>query len=155
MSKPRPPTDPCNTVLLMLTGVDFARGNQRLDWCCQIRLSIGAAHVASELLGLIQSNIRSLQQTVEIVYAMAKANTPNAYGDMDQGVLECHELIVDIFANALGNFESSRDIGSRAQLSPHTGCANNPLNAFACEMVFANAVMSGVSRCSGMLGINS
>ena len=41
------------------------------------------------------------------------------------------------------------------QLSPHTGCASNLLNALASETALSKAVMSGVSRCSGMFGISS
>ena len=42
-----------------------------------------------------------------------------------------------------------------AQPSPHCAFANKPLNSGAVETARANASMSGSSRCSGMLGINS
>jgi hypothetical protein len=41
------------------------------------------------------------------------------------------------------------------QPSPHCAFANKPLNSDAVETARANASMSGSSRCSGMLGINS
>ena len=41
------------------------------------------------------------------------------------------------------------------QLSPHFDRANKPLNPAGCERALAKACMSGASRCSGMLGINS
>ena len=44
---------------------------------------------------------------------------------------------------------------SSAQPSPHCAFANKPLNSGAVETARANASMSGSSRCSGMLGINS
>jgi hypothetical protein len=43
----------------------------------------------------------------------------------------------------------------QAQPSPHCAFANKPLNSDAVETARANASMSGSSRCSGMLGINS
>jgi transposase len=42
-----------------------------------------------------------------------------------------------------------------SQPSPHCAFANKPLNSDAVETARANASMSGSSRCSGMLGINS
>ena len=45
--------------------------------------------------------------------------------------------------------------GAAAQLSPHFGCANKPLNSLAFERALANAAMSGASLCSGMLGMSS
>ena len=42
-----------------------------------------------------------------------------------------------------------------AQSSPHFAIASKLLNSLACEMALAKAVMSGASRCSGMLGMSS
>ncbi len=41
------------------------------------------------------------------------------------------------------------------QPSPHSALASKPLNSQAYETALAKAVMSGTSRCSGMLGISS
>ena len=41
------------------------------------------------------------------------------------------------------------------QSSPHFAIASKLLNSLACEMALAKAVMSGASRCSGMLGMSS
>ena len=49
------------------------------------------------------------------------------------------------------------DLGTSAvpQSSPHFAIASKLLNSLACEMALAKAVMSGASRCSGMLGMSS
>ncbi len=42
-----------------------------------------------------------------------------------------------------------------AQPSAHSALASKPLNSQACETALAKALMSGTSRCSGILGISS
>jgi transposase len=81
-----------------------------------------------------------------------------------QGITHAHAVVAHVEDPNTSLPESARMVlavlvstytALQAQPSPHCAFANKPLNSDAVETARANASMSGSSRCSGMLGINS
>ena len=100
-----------------------------------------------------EAELAQAEQNRQIAIAQAKAKAESAHFEADAevtratGVAQANETI--------GKSLQGNEAYLRSQSSPHSGFANMPLKALACATAFANAAMSGASRCSGMLGINS